>query len=345
MQEGSWGGWWNWDPSETFGLVLMMWYVWNTHVRTMHKLIHNSLLQLKMQIIIFALIYLFIQLNFDLVSHNFGTRLHQFLNSYYSYLLGLVVGLSFLFKYAQVTFKKIITLRSFLLWSLSGVTTLIILISLTDLYINFTWLLFNINALNLDVNVNNVIFVLISLILIIFFKTNLFALILLLMNATLYWPIKIILKIRLRFNSLNLAHKLILVWVMLSSFYINQSLVRWDLSAPNSWLTFLELEHSQAYLNPKLNSLYIEFNNVFLLNGNYVDTVWGFMSQGSTPSMQSFSHLLSHGLLGQALKLCHIEFNHLITVLESNATSLPIMLITWLILLNRHTNQKSLIIF
>ena len=52
------------------------------------------------------------------------------------------------------------------------------------------------------------------------------------------------------------------------------------------------------------------------------------MGRGSTSTTQNFSHLLNHGLLGQALKLCHIEFNHLITVLESNAAYLPIVLIT-----------------
>jgi hypothetical protein len=345
LQEGSWGGWWNWDPSETFGLVLMIWYLRSIHVKATRKLVYSNLLQLKIQIITFLLIYLFIQLNFDLVSHNFGTRLHQFINSYYSYLLGLLVGLSFLFKYTQTTCKKVTNLSPFLLVTLSGTIALIILFSLLDLCINFTWLLFKINALNLDININNVIFVLISLMLITFFQTNTFTSILLFTNVVLYWPAKIILNIWLRFNLLTLPHKLTLWWIALSGLYVNQSLVRWNLSVSNPSSILLESEHSQSYLNLKLNSLYIEFSNAFLLDGRYIDAVWGFMGRGSTPTTQNFSHLLNHGLLGQALKLCHIEFSHLITVLESNAAYLPIVLITWLILLARHVNQKNLIIF
>ena len=32
LQEGSWGGWWNWDPSETFGLMVMLFYVITLHL-------------------------------------------------------------------------------------------------------------------------------------------------------------------------------------------------------------------------------------------------------------------------------------------------------------------------
>jgi len=32
VQEGSWGGWWNWDPSEVFGLVAMGFFVRSLHL-------------------------------------------------------------------------------------------------------------------------------------------------------------------------------------------------------------------------------------------------------------------------------------------------------------------------
>ena len=92
LQEGSWGGWWNWDPSETFGLVVMLCYVLTLHLnlsKTREKW-YRVFVNLFFYIIL--LLYTLIQLNFDLVSHNFGTRLHQFVNSYYAhcYILTLL---------------------------------------------------------------------------------------------------------------------------------------------------------------------------------------------------------------------------------------------------------------
>ena len=31
LQEGSWGGWWNWDPSEVLGLLILFFYIYFFH--------------------------------------------------------------------------------------------------------------------------------------------------------------------------------------------------------------------------------------------------------------------------------------------------------------------------
>jgi len=79
LQEGSWGGWWNWDSSEVFGLCLFY-----SVARGYHSLLHytstvgfrlSSLLSLCL-----VLSYYFsVQFNFALISHNFGFRNDQFL--------------------------------------------------------------------------------------------------------------------------------------------------------------------------------------------------------------------------------------------------------------------------
>jgi cytochrome c biogenesis factor len=38
LQEGSWGGWWNWDPSEVFGLLFLLAYLYLIH--NFNKSIH-----------------------------------------------------------------------------------------------------------------------------------------------------------------------------------------------------------------------------------------------------------------------------------------------------------------
>ena len=64
-----------------------------TQVIHRHALKHTRyILQLVVQILLITILilYLFIQLNFDLVSHNFGTKADQFVDSYQLLLLLLI---------------------------------------------------------------------------------------------------------------------------------------------------------------------------------------------------------------------------------------------------------------
>lgn len=95
LQEGSWGGWWNWDPSEVFGLVVMSSYLFNLHSNTgVFFKKRYSLISLTVNILILTF-YLIIQLNFDFVSHNFGTRTAVFVNLL-TFLLVCFLGALFL---------------------------------------------------------------------------------------------------------------------------------------------------------------------------------------------------------------------------------------------------------
>ena len=96
LQEGTWGGWWNWDPSETLGLLVSF---------TVLVAVHNSLtkstvlpwLNLAQGLFyLFIASYFFIQLNFEIVSHNFNFKLFHFFNSTGTiaqfFLVSLVLG-------------------------------------------------------------------------------------------------------------------------------------------------------------------------------------------------------------------------------------------------------------
>ena len=78
MQEGSWGGWWNWDASETLGLLILFFFFSYLH----YKINIFYTLNIFYYFITFTLfiifIYYFVQLNFDLVSHNFGIKFFFF---------------------------------------------------------------------------------------------------------------------------------------------------------------------------------------------------------------------------------------------------------------------------
>lgn len=91
LQEGSWGGWWDWDPSEVLGLLFLL--------NTLTLLHFNiNLLNLKKYLeyyffltLVVLFYYFLIQLNFELVSHNFGIKSFFLFNNNFIYLELLVL--------------------------------------------------------------------------------------------------------------------------------------------------------------------------------------------------------------------------------------------------------------
>ena len=102
FQEGSWGGWWNWDPSEVFGLVIAVTYLIFLHYQKDSIFLYkNSNILLKLTCLILIL-FLTIQLNFDFISHNFGTR-----TSFFVYLRKIFTVEIILFSFFIIlSFKK-----------------------------------------------------------------------------------------------------------------------------------------------------------------------------------------------------------------------------------------------
>ena len=79
LQEGSWGGWWNWDSSEVFGVYLLY-----TITRVYHMQLsatHTSRIRLfsALSLYLLFLYYFLMQFNFTLIAHNFGFRKKHFL--------------------------------------------------------------------------------------------------------------------------------------------------------------------------------------------------------------------------------------------------------------------------
>jgi len=81
LQEGTWGGWWDWDPSEVFGLLFFITNIFFIHSALIQTYFFKIILKLLLAINIILLSYFLIQLNFDLVSHNFGTKFFYFFNN------------------------------------------------------------------------------------------------------------------------------------------------------------------------------------------------------------------------------------------------------------------------
>ena len=81
LQEGTWGGWWNWDSSELFGLLPTLVLLKFVHSKSKKNFFSLRVLKLTSLIFLVFLFYLLIQLNFELISHNFGPKFFFFFNS------------------------------------------------------------------------------------------------------------------------------------------------------------------------------------------------------------------------------------------------------------------------
>lgn len=108
LQEGTWGGWWNWDPSETFGLLVTLGLLTTLHSALKLSNIPRSVTKALFNFLIFLVTYFFIQLNFDLVSHNFGSKFFFFFNNN---LFFLEMSQLILLTFALITYGSYNTYR------------------------------------------------------------------------------------------------------------------------------------------------------------------------------------------------------------------------------------------
>ena len=101
FQEGTWGGWWNWDSSEAFGYFILLSYLLNVHVSL--KFFHCSRLTTLWQVtlIYVSIFYFVLQLSFDIVSHNFGAKFFFFFSSNLSLIFTTAILLNLTRKHYQ----------------------------------------------------------------------------------------------------------------------------------------------------------------------------------------------------------------------------------------------------
>jgi len=162
IQEGTWGGWWNWDSSETFGLIvcLIILYVIHTFY-TIISLIFMFFYFVR-TFFLFLLSYLIIQLNFELVSHNFGIKFFYFFNNIFFLTELFLMVIYFLVKFLIqqcLLFTQILFLTKlfkdlkktnvyFFIGVLILVMFLLLFISFNSMFNYFVWTFLEINVTN-----------------------------------------------------------------------------------------------------------------------------------------------------------------------------------------------------
>nr|QCU82633.1 hypothetical protein [Pseudourostyla cristata] len=80
-QEGSWGGWWNWDASEFLGLNFFAAVLIIFHYNYNYIYFKTINFNWTLMVIQTLIVYLSIQINFEITSHNFGIKFLYFFNN------------------------------------------------------------------------------------------------------------------------------------------------------------------------------------------------------------------------------------------------------------------------
>jgi len=353
LQEGSWGGWWNWDSSEVFGLLIMLAYVQLLHQVSIKTSTLSTQLLILISAIYIYLVYILIQLNFDLVSHNFGTKVTQFISSdqlYYLLALMVIIMLqNFLIK-KQKTFNNYCYLflnKPFLtkVFLLTFIVFVAVLLSLSELLNNFYWLLLGSNFANI-LNVTTYYTPLTIIVLYIaYVNLNLFNIIFLSLLTFLGEYIFALIFLLIRKNPITLLHIYIYVFIFISYQCLNHSLVYWAYLHPNNYNFISDLIIDNYGLVTKLNTSYIECSFFTLAENQLNDTGWSFFHKTTNLQSHPFQHNLNTSNTFQGLLVSIIEYTHNITVWDGSSNTLGVivlLILSSVFILNR---KHILIIF
>lgn len=191
-QESSWGGWWNWDSSETLGLLILIFVSIISHFYFIKISFFNYYFFSIISFIFVLLSYFFIQLNFDLSSHNFGIKFFFFFNNNFFFIENIYfLALAFLFVFKVqkshkiflstvvfkiVNFKTLLfeyfTVQSFFLSTIFLSVSLSVIFSYFDIVNFFFWTTFGFNFFNSQPQFDYLTYFFVSNFLAFFFTLN-----------------------------------------------------------------------------------------------------------------------------------------------------------------------------
>ena len=80
-QEGTWGGWWNWDTSEVLGWLISLYTLTTLHSLSGNKCTLTALYKNLFLWKSTLFVYLLVQVSFELTTHNFGIKFFYFFNN------------------------------------------------------------------------------------------------------------------------------------------------------------------------------------------------------------------------------------------------------------------------
>lgn len=322
IQEGSWGGWWNWDSSEVFSILVFFKMVSIMHVVLFVKAPNSLINYTYNSFLVLLTFYLFMQLNFSLISHNFTSRPYKFFNLEFFYLILLTFTVflvtrfnhlralpsyylyssgakttnkeALIIKYATLTMLYLSTLPllSNFLWDRLGLELVNYVFSFTKLTLILIVVLWSLNYINLNYHVSPLCLSPY------FFIFNLYVL-LWLRNAIAF------------VRNLHYIPKFLIIY----NLYISHNLfTEWDYGL---WLLY---KHKLFQVSIDLGNIFFSFN--FISNTNSLES-------------RSFWLFFGDGICYQTFFLSHIPNFSLMSTVDLAPSVLSILfLMTYLLFLN-----------
>jgi hypothetical protein len=308
LQEGTWGGWWNWDSSEVFGLLISISLVSMLHTSTtLNSSYHSKLKYLWLSSSV-LLSYFFIQLNFELASHNFGAKFFFFFNNNLFFLESafVLIVVLILYSYLSVRIYSTYTLHKnrrtghlsnyFPLLKLlpSFVVLYWVLWSYKPLFNYFFWNFLEVNVLNSESSLQPVNVTLL-LILLLFFRTNVRPTVLPLLIASLLsvnWLWLLVLDYR-KFTRVFVAHALLVIFTVLNITSCDLIINFWLTNTNYSYLkvsNILELSFDYSY---SADSTTWEVSQPWANFTGYTSDIWNTYTLTNAPAVNFFSLELS----------------------------------------------------
>lgn len=310
LQEGTWGGWWNWDSSEMFGLGVTFAFLTLTH--SISRPSTDLFFSVKFHALVVAVLcsYVFMQVNFELVSHNFGSKFFFFFNNNLFFLEIISVSLVTLVLLSRLVVlrKNLEALnigqhRSMIQFSNRSLTTLIpsvvalvwVAWSFRPLMSHFLWKFFEINALNSEGTIqlwHVLSFIFIFILLTPKSHLDVWAPIVLVTHAP-FWLLSLVFVNPAKFR-FALLHFSLLLFTILNTLLINSTLFSWLSVPPYSYLTLGTQIEFQAAPLWVLDTGVVEITNPWRSADNFTSMDWNQFSATNAPALNFFSLELSH---------------------------------------------------
>jgi hypothetical protein len=350
LQEGTWGGWWNWDTSEVLGLIILVISLSLMHQTLKPYFFTWRSLANKLQLYLFTLFLFLLQLNFELTSHSFGSRIAYFFNnnfflSEFSLILFLLINCTLFINLRQHTYFRISYLYIhilpkkmfifYIIWSSWLVYGAVLSLVCSPLLNYYLWQLFELNLFNLTFNLKPLLILIGLLSLYYFIKstgqlTYLVCILPTLVNYPfLIWILFLLLPL---YNTYYLVHLYVIILIQLNflSTLVDITLSNSVGTLLNNFLTTYGVINYHNYYSCLSNT--ISFSENLFNNTQLIPYSYNFFYKSNIPRLNNFTLIFnSNGLLNSynvtgyfQLETCYFE----LTSLEPLFTLLITFLVT-----------------
>lgn len=340
LQEGSWGGWWNWDPSEVFGLIILLFYISYLHFNYSKQNFIPHIIHNKLFFLLLLQVYFFTQLNFDLVSHNFGTKIDNFIDNTNLYtliiLLSVVYGMCIhrtfksIYTWRAQDIYKVVSTNTAYFWVYGYVLIFVLLYeliySLVPLINDFLWKISGLNISNYIISFEKLNLQLYILIILVFWGWNIYTFLLLAAGPS-YIVTWFIALIRVTYRSVLVFHFLLGVFIIVSLYSTSYTNVLWTQPTIRTMDIITPYSKYSTISTISLNNLSLDYNLTYYMSGNFI-TSWNTIWLDTTLEVYSFVYTLVKDMTAQTMVIGSNLFLFTIQINDVLSLNLVIIFIT-----------------